>query len=140
MIINQNIAKRFWGMVDVCDNNNCWNWKGAMRVRNYGGIWVEGKPKLAHHVSLAIVGTTIPNDKVVDHLCRNPRCVNPIHLEVVSQKQNVKRGNADWRKNQTHCKKGHKFTENNTYEYKGHRGCKRCRYEAVIRYQKKICL
>lgn len=67
---------------------------------------------------------------VTDHLCRNPRCVNPKHLEAVTQKENLLRGLAMGALNKvkTHCKRGHEFNKENTYLRPNQdRVCKKCK-------------
>ncbi len=66
----------------------------------------------------------------IDHLCRVRHCVNPDHLEAVSQRANILRGEATsaQRARQTHCKRGHRFDLANTYiRPAGHRNCRACR-------------
>ena len=65
----------------------------------------------------------------LDHLCRNTRCVNPEHLEAVTQRENILRGIgfAARQARQENCIHGHAFTPENTYVHKGHRYCRACR-------------
>lgn len=70
----------------------------------------------------------VPDDLVIDHLCATPACVNPAHLEPVTQAENVKRGRAgDIERARTHCPKGHPYDKANTYvSPAGHRKCRAC--------------
>ncbi len=102
--------------------NNCWNWTGSIQTTGYGAISWNGNMKLAHRMSYEDFYGEIDNDLHVDHLCRNKSCVNPTHLELVTQRENTLRGIGLGAKNskKTHCKRGHKFDHKNTKkrEYK----------------------
>jgi hypothetical protein len=72
----------------------------------------------------------IPDGLVLDHLCRVRNCVRPEHLEVVTFRENVLRGEGSSanRARQTHCYKGHLLEGENVYTpHNGKRGCKTCR-------------
>ena len=80
-----------------------------------------------HSFSYSYFVADIPRDYEIDHLCRVPACVNPDHLEAVTHLENVSRGKANYNKYKTHCKKGHEFTEENTYKKRGiYRDCRMC--------------
>ncbi len=71
----------------------CWDWLGSLSTNGYGSIWHEGHNVRAHRFAYEYFGrATIPFDKEVDHLCRNHKCVNPDHLELVTRRENVMRG------------------------------------------------
>jgi HNH endonuclease len=87
----------------------CWDWTGGITGNGYGYIYLDGRgtPRVAaHRVAYELLVGPIPPGLQIDHLCRNRRCVNPLHLEVVTQTENVRRGANHWR-NLTHCKYGH---------------------------------
>ncbi len=69
----------------------CWHWTGAKTDKGYGRFYLNGN-KHAHRISYELLIGPIPNGLVIDHLCRNPSCVNPAHLEPVTHVENVKRG------------------------------------------------
>jgi hypothetical protein len=74
---------------------------------------------------VASAGLDIAPGLTVDHLCRNTRCVNPAHLEAVTNEVNIKRA----AQSRTHCSQGHKFTAESTYFRKdrpGHKHCRTC--------------
>ena len=84
---------------------------------------------LAHRLAYEHWRGLIPPALVLDHLCRNPSCVNPNHLEAVPQIENLRRGHnvvSNRRREQTHCKRGHPFDEANTYVRHGCRNCRAC--------------
>lgn len=70
----------------------CWLWTAAQSWDGYGLFSLEGVVVRAHRASVVLHGGHIPSKMVVDHLCGQRRCINPEHLEVVTQSENVKRG------------------------------------------------
>lgn len=71
---------------------DCWIWTGCKKKTGYGKIGDRGKTKLVHRVSYEYFNGPISYGLVIDHLCKTPSCVRPDHLELVSQKENVRRG------------------------------------------------
>ncbi len=118
--------KRFWDKVEKTDY--CWNWKANKYKDGYGQFSIGKRKIAAHRYSYILARGDIQEDFVVDHLCGNKSCVNPLHLEVVTQKENVKRGIKNRTNiNKTHCKRGHIFDEENTYiNSKGRKVCRQC--------------
>ncbi len=114
----------------------CWLWTAYIGSRGYGTIWNPGGSAIAHRAMYEEVVEPIAKGLVIDHLCRTHRCVNPDHLEVVTPRENIIRGDgpavfaagaARWNAWKTHCINGHPFDEANTY-YRptGGRSCKEC--------------
>lgn len=78
---------------------------------------------------LCMIGP-IQDGLVLDHLCRNRACVNPWHLEQVTNRENILRGEglAAMERRQTHCKRGHCLAGDNVYKNgKRGRGCRTCK-------------
>lgn len=114
-------------MTKVKITRGCWLWMAADNGLGYGKIYIRGRLYLAHRLLYAILRG--PIKETMDHLCRNPRCVNPWHLEDVSMLENCLRGESIWAQNarKTHCVNGHPFTEENTYLWTdGTRKCRLC--------------
>jgi hypothetical protein len=123
------LEERFWAKVNKTET--CWLWIGASNQVGHGRLWIDGKWPQAHRLAYEWLVGPIPAGLELDHLCRNPPCVNPVHLEPVTHRENVARGDAGeavsaMRQAQTHCKRGHEFNEVNTYTYRGRRVCRIC--------------
>ena len=111
------------------NDSPCWRW--AMNPKGRYGQFSVGKQKglLAHRVAYELFNGPIPAGLTVDHLCRNTRCVNPAHLEAVTQRVNTLRGTGPIAVNaaKTVCDHGHELTEANTYlDKRGARCCRPC--------------
>ena len=121
-------AARFWSKVRWGTAAECWIWEASTMggTHPYGQVLFRGKHWRAHRLSYAVlVGDLIP-DMEIDHLCRNPMCINPAHLEQVPHQVNVDRGSV-WQREKTHCLRGHPFGGNNLKITKGgHRLCREC--------------
>lgn len=92
-------------------NSGCWLWIGAASG-GYGRKQHDGVVQQAHRVSYQLHVGPIPEGLVIDHLCRNQLCVNPDHLEAVTQAENCRRGDsgkavAERNLAKTHCPYGH---------------------------------
>lgn len=132
----------------VIAENDCWVWLGAKDKDGYGQISIK-KPRCttlrAHVVSYEAINGKVPTGLVLDHLCKNPSCINPTHLEPVTNKVNILRGvgRAALNAQKTRCPKGHPYAGGNLYvNPKGQRICRLCNCYAQQRYrqQKKDAL
>lgn len=123
----------FWRHVQKTEK--CWLWTAQVSWRGYGRFRVLDGPRgtmMAHRFSYQLLIGPIPRGLTLDHLCREKRCVNPEHLEVVTLRENILRGNSlpaiNARK--THCKRGHCLSGKNVViTTAGYRNCRECNNE-----------
>ena len=70
--------------------SGCWEWSGFKNSAGYGMMWIDGKQRRAHKFSLEKkLGRVLVESEVTRHMCNNPPCCNPDHLEVGSQRDNI---------------------------------------------------
>lgn len=127
--------RNFWNKVAMREGG-CWEWLGSKNYNGYGFFGVTGAVRLAHRVLWEWTVGPIPEGKFLDHKCFNRACVNPIHLEVVDNQENICRSieheyGYDPR---THFKCGHERTRENSYYQRGRTTprCKVCTNAASI--------
>lgn len=121
----------------MIDTNDCWLYAGYKNSLGYGSFENGGITYRAHRAMYEDARGTIPFGLVIDHLCRVPSCINPLHLEPVSVRTNILRGiglAAQASKQERCAKAGHPFTSSNIYWRKAKydtgrmwRVCKTCR-------------
>jgi len=107
----------------------CWEWTGAIDGTGYGRFGVRRKNRYAHCVAWVIEHGPIPYGLELDHLCRNTICVRPSHMELVTHRENMLRGETTLPAlmvSKTHCKRGHPFDAENTVIVNGWRQCRIC--------------
>lgn len=125
------IEERFWAKV-AKRPDGCWEWLGARVSRGYGQLgsgMAEPTHVAAHRYSYALHRGPIPPGAELDHLCRNRWCVNPDHLEPVTHRENILRGENHVARyaRRTHCDRGHPFAGDNLIVRKtGARRCREC--------------
>jgi hypothetical protein len=115
---------------------DCWIWQGCLS-HGYGQMTYKGVPGRAYRYVYEVFVGPIPEGLELDHLCANPACVNPRHLEPVTHAENMRRYGLR-KEPATECWRGHSFDEDNTVVRKdGSRTCKKCRRASNRRHAKR---
>lgn len=134
------LQERFWSKVDRGAPSECWMWRGTISTEGYGTITERYKRYGAHRLAWQFENNVpIPAGHVVCHSCDNPACVNPDHLWVGSQADNMRDMSAKGRapgRNRTACPAGHAYSPENTYvRPDGSRTCRACNCQSVKAYK-----
>lgn len=137
--MRKTISERLWEKISPEPNSGCWLWIGTTHRKGYGQIRIGTRKKnkiyMAHRVSYEIHKRTIPDGLQLDHLCRVRCCINPDHLEPVTNRENCRRGlTGKYQRAKTHCAKGHPYSPENTYWWRGFRHCRECKRADRRRY------
>jgi hypothetical protein len=125
----------WWSM----EMNGCWTWSRSCNPEGYGLHYEPGSKRATYAHRLVYEGCIgpIPAGYSLDHLCRNHSCVNPAHLEPVTHRENVLRGESPAARHatKTHCQHGHEFTPRNTRIRVGTRTrvCRHCDRDRKVR-------
>lgn len=125
-----NAWELFWDKVD--GSGECWLWTGYTTKQGYGQFVIDGKTRLAHHVSLMFTDAKRPDGYQCDHLCKTKNCVNPSHLEWTTGIVNNYRSSSPSAINakKSYCKSGHPLFGDNLYtKPNGYRRCRTCHRE-----------
>lgn len=139
-----NIAERFWAKVDrdgpVFNGASCWVWTAHRGPAGYGTFGITSRHRvLAHRFAYEKMVGPIPEGLQLDHLCRNRACVNPAHLEPVTCRTNLLRGDTFQAANaaKTHCLRGHPLSGNNLSIVLKRRICRTCKRETMRQLKEK---
>lgn len=115
-------------------------WTGTLHHSGYGQFKIHGRIVAAHRMSYELRVGPIPPELVLDHLCRVRHCVAPLHLEAVTNAENIRRGDTGLAagaqmRAKTHCPQGHPYDEANAYvRSDGSRICRACKRLRDRRY------
>lgn len=118
-------------------DDQCWPWPGRRDGGGYGIIYRDGRNHRAHRLIYESAKGKVPEGLVLDHLCRNPPCVNPAHLEPVTNRENTLRGIGPTaiHARATHCPSGHPYTPENVARWRkaepDSRQCRECNREKM---------
>lgn len=134
VMVNASAEERFWAKVDKSGLDGCWLWTGFIDVAGYGHFTPHCGDRNwpAHRYAYTLTVGPIPAGKHLDHLCRNPPCVRPDHLEPVTPRENTMRSPiapAVLNARKTHCPKGHPYSGANLYVRHAERYCRTCKLE-----------
>lgn len=145
------VIDRLLDKVERVTESGCWVFSGAVDPCGYARIALNGVNRQAHRVSYELHVGEIPAGMQIDHLCKVRCCVNPAHLEVVTQAENTRRADSyakGHKRNKTHCPSGHEYSDESTGWRKNVKSngevnlvryCKSCSKEASrARYLNKI--
>ena len=123
--------------IRVNAETGCWEWVAYRHPDGYGQVRWAGHKQQSHRVVYQLlVGPIL--EETLDHLCRVRHCVNPAHLEQVSNRVNTLRGETIPALNaaKTHCPQGHQYNAENTYtDPHGQRYCRTCQCEYQRAYR-----
>lgn len=118
------VRPAIWGFLERIEKTDvCWIWRGSLDSYGYGTFCYGAVVWKAHRVAYELLVGWLDPELTIDHLCRNPWCVRPDHLEPVTSGENSRRRSAT----KTHCRHGHEFTQENTHMYRGGRICRTCK-------------
>jgi hypothetical protein len=125
MIIKDNrLPDRFWSKVKLYEPTQCWVWTASLNNKGYAKFRWNDKISLGHIVCYKILVGEIPDGLCLDHVksrgCIFRCCVNPAHLEPVTQGENCARAR------KTHCKRGHELVGENLLLQPTGKRCKKC--------------
>lgn len=124
----------------VNPDTGCHEWTAGTDQDGYSQTSIGGRTVRAHRVAYEMAKGPIPEGLQIDHLCRVRHCVNPGHLEAVTQQENIRRGEAGqhMRREGNECPSGHPMEGSNLYvEPTGRRRCRECGREKVRRYRER---
>ncbi len=136
---NVTTEERFWRKVDR--SGECWLWRSSTNAGGYGLFHPDGGARewvMAHRYAYELEHGPIPEGLDLDHLCRTRSCVRAEHLEPVTHRENVLRGDAGKRQRErTHCPQGHEYAGENLYVSRGQRSCRICVRASKSRYRQR---
>lgn len=121
----ETLFERWAQFVEI--TGTCWLWRGTLTTAGYGHFNFQGRTYVAHRVSVELFTSPIPQGFHVDHLCRVHACVAPFHLEAVSARVNLWRGDLRLVHGWGKCSHG----------FQRKRDCRDCREVYRKRYEEK---
>lgn len=95
MVLTSKQIERFWSKVKR--TSGCWLWSNALSIGGYGKLSLNSKVYYAHKISAFLAGKLLSplksevgaKGEIIMHTCDNRKCVNPLHLIIATQKENI---------------------------------------------------
>lgn len=122
----------FWDKIETDGPNGCWIWTASKNELGYGKFHIasDGKHWKAHRLSYFLTFGPVADGIQLHHICENPACVNPHHLQPATPRQHTieltPTSPSSINASKTHCQNGHEFNEENTINTKHGRVCRIC--------------
>lgn len=123
------LPERFWSKIQVDHETGCWLWTASKATGGYAGFQTTDGSRRGHRVAYETLVGPVPTGLCLDHLCRVRHCVNPGHLEPVTNRENILRGRAPQAQNavKSECIRGHALVAGNLVPSGARSGSRRCR-------------
>ena len=125
-LIDDSVMVRWWAKVIPTDG--CWHWTGNPTPTGYGMLGIKKQMRYAHRIAYEHFNGPIPDGMTIDHICKNPGCVNPQHLRMLSRSENCRQTGGRPSRRLEKCQRGHPMSGwNLIIKADGERGCRACK-------------